>query len=230
MKLTSLGQAYGLKKQVYEISLLLRNIYLGKKDYSRAYHFDTIRYQMKDSLNLDVNSSHTTRLELQYELEKNLNGKRLSEQKRNAATIIVLVVFFALIILVLMLFVRHRLKSKYFNLQKDKLEVELDFRNKELASNVMSLMKKNEIITGIIHRLIDVKQTAIKDETKTAIEKIANDLQNSMEKGIWDEFELRFRQVHKEFYDKLMHMYPDLSPNEQKLCAFLRLNMTNKEI
>jgi tetratricopeptide (TPR) repeat protein len=226
----NLAMKFSLKKQIYATSLLLRDIYRQKKDFLLAYHYDTLGYQMQDSLNLDVNSSNTTRLELQYELEKSLNEKRLSEQKRNAATIIVLVMLLALIILVVMLFVRHRLKSKYFRLQKEKLEVELDFRNKELASNVMSLMKKNEIITEIIHRLLDVKQMAVKEETKTAIEKIANDLQNSMEKGIWDEFELRFRQVHKEFYEKLMHMYPDLSPNEQKLCAFLRLNMTNKEI
>jgi tetratricopeptide (TPR) repeat protein len=225
-----LAMKFGLKKQVYTTSLLLRDIYREKKDFLLAYRYDTLSYQMQDSLNLDVNSSNTTRLELQYELEKSLNEKRLTEQKRNATTIIILIVLIALIILVLLLFIRHRLKSKYFGLQKAKLEVELDFRNKELASNVMSLMKKNEIITEIIHRLLDVKQMAVKDETKTAIEKIANDLQNSMEKGIWDEFELRFRQVQKEFYDKLMHMYPDLSPNEQKLCAFLRLNMTNKEI
>jgi tetratricopeptide (TPR) repeat protein len=226
----NLAMKYSLKKQIYTTSLLLRDINRQKKDFLLAYHYDTLGYQMQDSLNLDVNSSNTTRLELQYELEKSLNEKRLTEQKRNATTIITLIVLIALIILVLLLFIRHRLKSKYFRLQKEKLEVELDFRNKELASNVMSLLKKNEIITEIIHRLLDVKQMAVKDETKTAIEKIANDLQNSMEKGIWDEFELRFRQVHKEFYDKLMHMYPDLSPNEQKLCAFLRLNMTNKEI
>jgi len=226
----SLAAKFDIKKQVYESSVLLRDIYRQRKDFRQAYHYDTLSYQMQDTLNLDVNSSNTTRLELQYALEKNLNEKRLNDQKRNAAAIIVLVILIALIILILMLFVRHRLKTKYFKLQKDKLEDELDFRNKELASNVMSLMKKNEIISEIIHRLIEVKQTALKDETKTAIDKIASDLQNNMEKGIWDEFELRFRQVHKEFYDKLMHMYPDLSPNEQKLCAFLRLNMTNKEI
>jgi tetratricopeptide (TPR) repeat protein len=219
-----------LKKLSYETMILLREIYQSKKQFDLAYHYDTLRYQVKDSLKIDEISAHTTKLELQYELEKSMNEKRLIEQKRNAATIIVLVVLFALIILVVLLFVRHRLKTKYFRLQKEKLEDELDFRNKELASNVMSLMKKNEIITEIIHRLLDIKQMAVKQETKTAIEKIANDLQNSMEKGIWDEFELRFRQVHKEFYDKLMHLYPDLSPNEQKLCAFLRLNMTNKEI
>ena len=51
----------------------------------------------------------------------------------------------------------------------------------------------------------------------------------SQDKG-WKEFELRFGQVHKSFYQNLSKRFPDLSPNEKKICAFLRLNMTTKDI
>ena len=185
---------------------------------------------MKDSLNLDANNTLLSKLELRYELEKSAQEKQLEETRRFAAVIIILSVLVAFILVILLLYVRHRLKSKYLRLEKEKLEAELDFRNKELASNVMSLMKKNEILSDITQRLIDVQHKAVKEETRKAIEHIAVDLQKSMDTGIWDEFELRFRQVHTDFYEKLLQKYPDLSPNEQKLCAFLRLNMTNKEI
>ena len=52
---------------------------------------------------------------------------------------------------------------------------------------------------------------------------------NKLPKG-WKEFELRFGQVHKSFYQNLSAKFPDLSPNEKKICAFLRLNMTTKDI
>ena len=94
----------------------------------------------------------------------------------------------------------------------------------------MSLLKKNEVLSEITQRLIKIQQRTVNEETKDAIENIANDLHKSMEVSIWEEFELRFKQVHHDFYDKLLQRFPDLSPNEQKLCAFLRLNMTNKEI
>lgn len=47
---------------------------------------------------------------------------------------------------------------------------------------------------------------------------------------MWDEFELRFQGVHNEFYQKLQSINPELSTNERRLCAFLKLNMTTKEI
>ena len=51
-------------------------------------------------------------------------------------------------------------------------------------------------------------------------------LPNSLEQ----EFEIRFQQVHNSFYDKLNALSPDLSTNERRLCAFLKLSMSTKEI
>jgi len=220
----------GLKKQMYETAILLRDIYIAKKEFLQAYHYDTLRYMIKDSLDLESNNTLLSKLELQYQLDKSAQEKRLEEQKRLAITLIVLIILLSVIAIMILLYLRHRLREKNALLEKENLEAELEFRNKELASNVMSLMKKNEILSEITQRLIEVQQKAVKEETKTAIEHIAGDLQKSMEVRIWDEFELRFRQVHTDFYDKLLQKYPDLSPNEQKLCAFLRLNMSNKEI
>jgi len=106
----------------------------------------------------------------------------------------------------------------------------LEIKNKELASNVMTLIRKNEILSGIGDKLMNIQNDAVKEETKFAIKKIARELQKSTDNEIWDEFEIRFKQVHGEFYNKLLKQFPNLSPNEHRLCAFLRLNMTTKEI
>ena len=92
------------------------------------------------------------------------------------------------------------------------------------------LMKKNEMLTDITTRLIDIEAKADREETKSSIRKVAIDIENSTQEKIWEEFELRFKQVHSAFYNKLNLRFPDLSPNEQRLCAFLKLNLTTKEI
>ena len=46
----------------------------------------------------------------------------------------------------------------------------------------------------------------------------------------WKDFEIRFKEVHSEFYDKLQQKYPTLTNNERRLCIFLKLNMNTKEI
>ena len=91
-------------------------------------------------------------------------------------------------------------------------------------------MKKNEVLSAISDKLITIKNQAVKDETKDAINKISKEIQKTTEEEIFEEFELRFKQVHSDFYNKLVQRFPELSPSEQRLCAFLRLNMTTKEI
>lgn len=99
-----------------------------------------------------------------------------------------------------------------------------------MTSNVMSLMKKNEILSKIANKLLFVEKEATKQEVKSVIHQLSKEIQKTTDKEIWDEFELRFNQVHLEFHENLMKEFPELSPNEQRLCAFLRLNMSTKDI
>jgi len=55
-------------------------------------------------------------------------------------------------------------------------------------------------------------------------------MEKAQDEKIWEEFEMRFHNVHNDFYDKLNAVFPGLSINEKRLCSFLRLNMTTKEI
>jgi DNA-binding CsgD family transcriptional regulator len=138
-------------------------------------------------------------------------------------------VFFALVILILL--IKHfRLKAKKLQLEKTGFERELEFKNKELVLNVMSLMQRNELLADLSQKLINIDESATTPESKETIKKVAQELQKSQDKEIWKEFSHRFKEVHGDFYDKLLQKYPDLTPNELKLCAFLRLNMSSKDI
>jgi len=46
----------------------------------------------------------------------------------------------------------------------------------------------------------------------------------------WKEFEIRFENVYEEFYKALAAKHSDLTPNEKKLCALLRMGLNSKEI
>jgi DNA-binding CsgD family transcriptional regulator len=91
------------------------------------------------------------------------------------------------------------------------------------------MVRKNELINNVSEKLIKSK-LAFKKENQTIIEEIIRDLQSTTEDDVWTEFEIRFQQVHNDFYNKLNEKVPNLTANEKKLCAFLRLNMSTKEI
>ena len=114
-------------------------------------------------------------------------------------------------------------------LEKIKLNQDLEYKKKELASNMMYLMEKNEFITAISKKLIELKPDAKKDN-KDLIQQIINEIRQNSTTKIWDEFEIRFKEVHERFYKELHKAHPDLTPNEIKICAFIRLNMSTKEI
>jgi hypothetical protein len=165
-----------------------------------------------------------------HELEREKTIRQIQQQKRVFVLIIIIISLVLGLSVIILLFVRYKIKAENAELEKANLEKELDFKNKELTLKVMSLLKKNEILSNISKKLIDIKKEAVKSETKIAINKIYKELQKSTDDEIWEEFELRFKQVHSDFYKKLMDNFPDLSPSEQRLCAFLRLNMSSKEI
>lgn len=121
------------------------------------------------------------------------------------------------------------LEKHNLELKNENLEMELTFKKKELATQVMYLLQKNELIANAIREIQSLKE-APTEKQASALHHIITDMKASLDKGAWDEFEVRFQQVHQEFYDKLHSLHPDLTPNEVKLCAFLRLNMTTKDI
>ncbi len=186
---------------------------------------------MKDSLGVEKSMVMLSQLNQLYQFEKMDKEKKLAQQRKNFTYIISSIILVSLFVLaIIIILVRNRIKAKNALIEKKQLENDIEIKNKELTSNVVSLMRKNEVLSDIAGKLMDIRVTAVKEETKYAIKKIVKELQNNKDQEVWKEFDIRFKQVHNEFYNKLIEQFPDLTPTEQRLCAFLRLNMTTKEI
>ena len=155
---------------------------------------------------------------------------QLKHSKERMRLFTVIVVLTGLVAIVFLLWNRKRILLKNKQIQEDALKVELESRNRELASNVVSLMKKNEVYSEIVGKLDRIKENAVKDETKEALTKVAKEIEKTMEGSFWEEFEMRFKNVHSDFYDKLIAQYPNLTNNELRLCAFLKMNLSTKDI
>ncbi|MCD4745480.1 MAG: tetratricopeptide repeat protein, partial [Bacteroidales bacterium] len=214
----------------------LSDAYSKQKQYKNAFKYNVLFKQISDSLyNID-NTKNITQLEMQFQFDKEQKLKRIEQQKRELKYILLASGLFFLLIIIILLYgrqhinTRHsKLEQSYLKLEKQQLQNELEFKNKELTTNVMYLVKKNELITIISERLVKAK-SYFKKENQKVIDDTIMELQLCIDSDVWEEFELRFKQVHLEFYKKLNNKFPDLTANEKKLCAFLRLNMTTKDI
>ena len=116
-------------------------------------------------------------------------------------------------------------------LKAESVRRELQHVNNLLAASTMNLVVKNEFIDSIKKELQQLKQTGRWAEAKQALEKIVKEIDINLKlQEDWEQFEHHFDRVHGDFLSRLQQAYPDLSPNEQKLCTLLRLNLNTKEI
>ncbi len=116
-------------------------------------------------------------------------------------------------------------------LEEDKVKSELQHLNNLLAASTMNLVVKNEFIDTIREKIKEVTRKGKNKETKQALEQLVKEIDTTLRlQEDWEQFQLHFDQVHGSFLTRLRNQFPDLSPNEQKLCAFLRLNLNTKDI
>lgn len=116
-------------------------------------------------------------------------------------------------------------------LQNAKLEGELQFKNKELATATMHLVERGGMMSSIKEELLAViKRLNIPNLSHEfrSVFRMINDTEKSDDD--WNRFALYFDQVHNNFLSNLKNKYPQLSPTDLKLCAYLRLNLSSKEI
>ncbi len=117
-------------------------------------------------------------------------------------------------------------------LQHEKLEAEVNHKNQELASATLHLVQKNEILNNISSALTKLKQKAgpasdVDKEVSRIIKML--DIDASFDAD-WEHFSQNFDQVHSDFLKRLAERYSHLSPNDYKMCAYLRMNLSSKEI
>ncbi len=119
-------------------------------------------------------------------------------------------------------------KENELNIQeyeKHILELELQSKSSEVAGKSLSIAKQSEMIENIQNILDSEKDfNKLKSEIKKAI-KI-----NEVNKHEWEIFETNLNQIHNEFIINLSKKYPQLTPKDIKLCVYLKMSLSSKEI
>ena len=114
-------------------------------------------------------------------------------------------------------------KQKIIKLNNDKLRNDIESKNRELATSTMSIIKKNEFLNTIKTELL----TNGKDNLDKVVSIIDKNLNNTDD---WKLFQEAFNNADKKFLKKIKDKHPNLTPNDLRLCAYLRLNLSSKEI
>ncbi|MCX6279938.1 MAG: triple tyrosine motif-containing protein [Bacteroidetes bacterium] len=122
-------------------------------------------------------------------------------------------------------------EAEMISLRNEKLNLEMIHKEKELANSTMLIIQKNEILHKLRNELNKLKTRIsddhLKDDLNITVKKIGKEIDNEKQ---WQVFNTHVEQVHEELFKKLKTQYSDLTPRELSLCAYLRMNISSKEI
>ncbi len=122
-------------------------------------------------------------------------------------------------------------EKEVVKLRNEKLESEIEFKNSELATTAMHLVQKEEFITRIKSDLQHLEKAGMDKAAPSEVKKLLRSLSEEEELNKeWEQFSVHFNKVHSNFLIILKEKYPSLKAHELKLCAYLRMNLSSKEI
>lgn len=210
--------------------LQLANIYSYNKMYHSAYEFLAIGRNIQEKINNNNSDKTINELAAKYDLKiKNaqINREKDIVKAEKKQTLFIIIILFSLIIILIISYVLIVFKNKNILQQK-----KLDIIEKEHLKSIVEI-KNKELLHAIVKNnnyttiLSQIKSALNNNDNKTALNLLN---QNINTESSWDNFLIKFTEIHPDFLAKLEKQFPQLTANEKKLSPLLFMNLTTKEI
>lgn len=222
-----------LMKECYQ---LLSDIYVATGNYPKAYRSYRYFKQLNDELLNDKNVRNITLLESAYKYDKEKQAYEAEKANRqlkikNQRNLIFALTVIAILVLLLLyqFYLSNQLKKKALQLEICQINSKLEYSQKEMTFATLKLMQNSES-DAYSMKMLQKIENSTNEEGKENVRSLIGYYKNKSTYSNWEEFEMLFLQVNSDFYDKLNERFPTLTLNERKLCVFLKLNMSNKDI
>lgn len=218
----------------------LIDAYTQQGNFEQAFRIQANLTAVNDSLFNKEQEKQIAEMQTRYETEQKEKEIALLEKEKEKAKLVRNAFIGGLLLIIVMGFLiynRQRLKIKKNStelentrLKEEQLKQDLEFKNKQLTTHSLNLVQKNETMKELKENI-----NKIKEKESSKIDRELQSLQNIVDYSFnldedWEEFRLYFEEVHTGFFDALKNQYPDLTSNELRLSALVKLNLTTKEI
>lgn len=222
-----------IQKDCYK---LLSDIYAVTGNFNQAYLNHVDYKALSDSLSNRENIRKVAFLESSYKYNKEKQDYEIEKAKqqieiKNQRLIILFLIIASILILMLAITIywTNQLKKKVLKLEIENINHELETNQKAVTAATLKLIQNSERDAHSIKMLENIKKNTM-DEGQSDVRSLISEYKFKSYSSNWEEFELMFEKTNAAFIEKLNERYPNLTPNERKLCVFLKLNMSNNHI
>lgn len=214
----------------------LADIYYATGRYKEAYLHHVCYQVLEDSIFSGKNIRKIALLESSYQFAKEKDAYEFEKShhqlkiKNQRLTIYSLIIISCLVLLLAVsIYWWNQLKKRVLQLEIEKMNQELEDNKKIMTVSKLKLIQNSERDAHNVKKLVDIEKITTGEEQKS-VRSLINDYKSQNSYSNWEEFETWFTKVNTSFLDRLNELFPNLTLNERKLCMFLKLNMSNKDI
>lgn len=235
-KALALSKEYGILIDINNNYQYLYKIAELRNKYEDALAYFKLYKNTSDSL-FNVNQARKfVNIERSYKVDKKIKDREIALQKAKNSNVIMFSTL--LISIVILLFVlifismrnkKNKLRQEKMSLERQMLEENMICQKKELTSTMISLREKSSFMDEVVCEFklaLDLPPNKREKAVLGVVKNIELNKNNSM----FDELDYRFEQLNSDFFNSLTTTFPNLTSNERKLIAFLKLDLNTKEI
>ncbi|MCG8305791.1 MAG: tetratricopeptide repeat protein [Cytophagales bacterium] len=234
-----------------ENNLIASNLYHGKGDFRKSMYYYMRYIEIKNNIQSLEKNNKLAEMRITYENEKKENEIKLLEReneiadvKRKALTGVLILLFIIAVLIISRLKSSQRkrriiyeaqkklseIKLQNERLEQEKLKDQLQFKSQELVNFSLHISQKNEMYKDFICQLQEI-EFMNKIDASRKIQKLIRDFnQNLKFNETLEEYESDLDQIEEEFFYKIHRQFPNLTNNDRRLMAQLRMKLSSKEI
>lgn len=221
------------------------DLYKASGDYKQAMVYQVRTGEIKDSIYSWDRQKEVKNIEIQFDVAEKDRQLQIARKENEVATLTNLLLWGGIGMIAVaatgcILFLRRinkrdklllqtkeelvTLIAEQKRLREQQMQQELEYKESQLSAMTLQMLQKNELMQELKERLEQDKGYA----GDNAINKIIS-------KGLtqdkeWSDFNAHFESINKHFYTRLKQAYPDISQNDLKICALIKLNLSIKEM
>lgn len=130
---------------------------------------------------------------------------------------------------------KEKRKHQLAEMRNEQLDTELKHKQSQLSDSTMNLMRKNDMLQQIDEDMAGLSEAVRRGDVKAKLTKQIQEIRKNIQTNMkdddsWEKFEENFNLVYDDFMKKLTARFPDLKTNDRKLCAYLRMGLSSKEM
>lgn len=130
---------------------------------------------------------------------------------------------------------REKRKHQLAEMRNEQLDTELKHKQSQLSDSTMNLMRKNDMLQQIDEEMATLSESMRRGDPKARLTRQIQEIRKSIQTNMndddnWEKFEENFNMVYDDFMKTLTARFPDLKTNDRKLCAYLRMGLSSKEM